>query len=63
MKKCIYCGKEVQEDSVMDFCDNCGIKVWGPKMLKAIKGNYEKARDNGDLHGMNSINPPSKNIK
>jgi hypothetical protein len=50
MKKCIYCGKEkVHEDSVMDFCDECGTRVWGPKMFAAIKANYTKARDDDDL--------------
>ena len=63
MKKCLYCKKEIQEDSVMDFCDGCGIKIWGPKMLKAIKDNYGKARDNNDLHGTNSIAPSPKVIK
>ena len=63
MKKCIYCKKEIHEDSIMDFCDDCGTKVWGPKMLKAIKANYEKARDNGDLNGMDPNSSPLKNLK
>ncbi len=50
MKKCFFCGQEkVHEDSVMGFCDECGTKIWGPKMLKTIKENYEKARDDDDL--------------
>jgi hypothetical protein len=49
MKKCIYCGREVAADSVIDFCERCGIGVWGEKMFMAIKKNMENARDNGDL--------------
>jgi hypothetical protein len=55
MRKCIYCGKEkVHEDAVMDFCDDCGIRVWGPKMFAAIKTNYTKARDEDDLVHMDT---------
>ena len=55
MKKCFFCGQEkVHEDSVMGFCDNCGLKIWGPKMLAAIKENYEKAKDNDDLVHMDT---------
>lgn len=49
MKKCLYCGKEVSEDAVMDFCDACGVRIWGPKMLATIKENYGKAKENDDL--------------
>jgi len=49
MKKCIYCGAEVHENSVIDFCENCGRRVWGDKMFAAILENMERARDNGDL--------------
>jgi uncharacterized UBP type Zn finger protein len=49
VKKCIYCGSEVSNESVIDFCDICGEKVWGKKMLNAIKQNMEDARSNGDL--------------
>ncbi len=56
MKKCIFCGKEkVHEDAVMDFCDECGLKVWGPKMLATLKANYEKARDDDDLIHTESV--------
>jgi hypothetical protein len=54
MKKCLYCGKEVSEDAVMDFCDNCGTKIWGPKMLATIKKNYGEAKDNDDLTHMDT---------
>lgn len=49
MKKCIYCGKEVSQDSVIDFCDRCGIGVWGEKMFRAIVKNMEDAREKDDL--------------
>jgi len=48
-KKCIYCKCEVQDNSVIDFCESCGIKVWGPKMFNAIKASMEESRDRGDL--------------
>jgi hypothetical protein len=55
MKKCFFCGQEkVHEDSVMGFCDNCGLRIWGPKMLAAIKENYTKAKDNDDLVHMDT---------
>jgi len=64
MKKCIFCGKEkVHADAVMDFCDDCGIKVWGPKMLATLKANYEKARDNDDLIHTESVAASLKSIK
>mgnify|MGYP001603553545 CR=1 FL=1 len=48
-KKCIYCKKEVSQDSVMDFCESCGIGVWGEKMYKAIIYNFEQAKKKGDI--------------
>jgi uncharacterized UBP type Zn finger protein len=49
MKKCIYCGREIEDESLIDFCDNCGKGVWGERMLNAIKKNMEAARRRGDL--------------
>ncbi len=48
-KKCIYCKTAISDDSVIDFCDRCGTRVWGDKMFKAIVDNMESARNNGDL--------------
>ena len=49
-KKCIYCKNSIEDDSVIDFCEKCGVGVWGEKMFKAIKDSMEKARDSGDLN-------------
>jgi len=49
VKKCIYCKIDVDDSSVIDFCNRCGVGVWGEKMFKAIVQNMETARDNGDL--------------
>ena len=48
-KKCIYCDAEISEESVIDFCDVCGKKVWGEKMFNTIVDNMNNARNNGDL--------------
>lgn len=48
-KKCIYCKSEISDDSVIDFCERCGIKVWGEKMFRTILENMENARKNDDL--------------
>lgn len=49
VRKCIYCGKEVNNESVIDFCEICGKKVWGEKMFNTIVKNMEDARNRGDL--------------
>ena len=49
MKKCIYCKCDVDESSVIDFCDRCGTGVFGDKMLTAIKQNMQEASKRGDL--------------
>ena len=49
-KKCIYCGRNVPEESVIDFCERCGIGVWGEKMFRAIVKNMEDAKQKGDLN-------------
>ena len=48
-KKCIYCKTEIPEKSVIDFCERCGVGVWGHKMFGAIKANMENSREKGDL--------------
>ena len=50
MKKCLYCSKEIEDQSVIDFCKQCGHGVFGEKMFNAIVENMEMARDKGDLN-------------
>jgi len=50
VKKCIYCKREIEDFRVIDFCDKCGIGVWGEKMFRAIVQNMEDARSKGDLN-------------
>ena len=49
-KKCIYCKLNIDEQSVIDCCENCGFGVWGEKMFKAIVDSMKQARDAGDLY-------------
>lgn len=49
MKKCIYCSSGIPEESVIDFCETCGTKVWGEKMFRTILHNMNDARERGDL--------------
>lgn len=49
-KKCIYCSREIDDGSVIDFCKNCGIRVWGEKMFNTILKNMEDAKDRGDIN-------------
>ncbi|MEK6828955.1 MAG: hypothetical protein AABY15_02430 [Nanoarchaeota archaeon] len=49
-KKCIYCSKEVADESVIDFCAKCGIGVWGEKMFNAIVKNMEDAQERGNIN-------------
>tara|TARA_Y100000310_G_C20394319_1_gene674316 strand:- start:356 stop:514 length:159 start_codon:yes stop_codon:yes gene_type:complete len=49
MKKCIYCKCDVEESSVIDFCERCGKGVFGEKMFSAIVSNMEMAQKRGDL--------------
>ena len=50
VKRCIYCKKEISDESVVDFCEECGVKVWGEKMFDAIKKNMKDAKERGDLY-------------
>ncbi len=49
VKKCIYCGSEIPNESVIDFCEKCGKNVWGEKMFNTIVENMNNAKENGDL--------------
>ena len=53
-KKCIYCKNEIADESVIDFCDRCGVGVWGEKMFKAIVASMEDARDSNNLELFNN---------
>ena len=48
-KKCIYCKTEIPCESVIDFCESCGVQTWGVKMFKTIKASMEQARVSGSL--------------
>lgn len=48
-KHCIYCKNGIEDMSVIDVCQRCGIGVWGEKMFKTIVESMEKSRDSGDL--------------
>jgi len=49
MKRCIYCGTPIEDKSVIDFCEKCGVGVFGPKMFNAIVQNMQEAERRGDL--------------
>jgi len=50
MKKCLYCGCELEDESIIDFCEKCGKRAFGEKMLKAIIKNMKNAERKGDLY-------------
>jgi len=54
-KKCIYCKTDIPIESVIDFCERCGIGVWGEKMFKTIRDNMQNAHDRGDLRNSSSF--------
>lgn len=55
VKKCIYCKTDVPNESVIDFCERCGVGVWGEKMFKTIRDNMQNASDRGDLRNSSSF--------
>jgi len=55
LKKCIYCKTDIPQESVIDFCERCGVGVWGQKMFDTIVQNMENARDRGDLRNSSSF--------
>lgn len=61
-KKCIYCRNDIPQESVIDFCEKCGVGVWGPKMFKAIVEQMNSARNRGDLN-QGLITETSKDLR
>ena len=61
-KNCVYCKASLDELSVIDVCQRCGVGVWGDKMFKAIVDGMEKSRDSGDLFQGSVVEntPPSR---
>ena len=49
VKKCLYCGVELSDNCVVDFCERCGVNAFGRKMFDTIVDNMNKAKDNGNL--------------
>ena len=59
VKKCLYCQAELDDTCVIDFCEKCGVNVFGRKMFNTIVQNMENAREKGDLcHTEQFIEPP-----
>ncbi len=54
VKKCLFCNTDVEETSVIDFCERCGVSHFGRKLFDVIKNNMEEARERGDLCHQNS---------
>lgn len=49
VKKCIYCQCVLSDESVIDFCERCGVGAFGEKMFKTIVSNMQQAQKRGDL--------------
>ncbi len=49
MKKCVYCKREVTQDSVIDFCEGCGRAAFGDRLFETILENMKMAHERGDL--------------
>ena len=49
MRKCLYCKSDISNESVIDFCERCGKRVWGDKMFSTIIEKMESSRENGDI--------------
>lgn len=58
-KKCLYCGVELSDNDVIDFCRRCGVNAFGKKMFEAIVGQMEDAREKGDLTHQNPAEDPN----
>ena len=59
-KDCIYCKTQIDENSVIDVCRNCGLGVWGERMFNAIIENMQNAREVGDLYQGSVSNAPQE---
>ena len=59
----MYCKNQIDENSVIDVCQRCGIKVWGERMFNAIVQNMENARNDGNLFQGSVTDPLSKNTQ
>lgn len=55
VKKCLFCGTEISDNCVIDFCDKCGVNHFGLKLFETIKNNMEDARERGDLCHQNPL--------
>ncbi len=62
-KHCMYCKNQIDEKSVIDVCQRCGIKVWGERMFNAIVQNMENARNDGNLFQGSVTDSLSKNTQ
>ena len=62
VSKCVYCKESVPEDRIMEICDKCGCKIWGPKMFQAIiEGtNTEKRKGNMELGQVSDFSSTQK---
>lgn len=49
MAKCTYCKGELTDGRAVEVCDSCGVKVWGPKMFKAIMDNMKTEQEKGNM--------------
>jgi hypothetical protein len=49
MKRCIYCKCDLDDVSLIDFCDRCGKGAFGEKIFSAIVANMSEANKRGDL--------------
>ena len=63
-KKCIYCNKGIDDECVIDFCEKCGVAVWGKKMFDTIVKNMENAKNDNNLcNGMGNDHSIGKQKK
>lgn len=63
VKKCIYCKTSLDDNSVIDVCQRCGIGVWGERMFNAIVQNMNNAKESGDLYQGSVTSDPTPSKK